>query len=168
VKPESPVLRTRIAALSRRLGRLLAENGLTLSVAESCTGGMVGAAVTAVPGSSAYFTGGIISYANEAKRSVLGVPAAVLARNGAVSAETAIAMAAGARRLFSSDCAISITGVAGPGGGTRKKPVGLVYVGIANGRIVRSFEYKFRGSRQEIRTQAVEMAIKKMIKTISD
>jgi PncC family amidohydrolase len=127
---------------------------------------MVGAAITAVPGSSAYFTGGIVSYANAAKRSVLGVPAAILARKGAVSAETAEAMVRGCRRLFSSDCAISITGVAGPGGGTTKKPVGLVYVGIGVGNKVRSFEYRFRGNRQEIREQAVEEAIKKMVEQV--
>lgn len=166
MKPHPAAHRPRIAALSKKLGRLLAKNRLTLSLAESCTGGMLGAAITAVPGSSAYFTGGIVSYANAAKRSVLGVPAAILARKGAVSAATAQAMAAGARRLFSSDCAISITGVAGPGGGTTKKPAGLVYAGIANGKIVRSFEFRFKGNRQEVRRRAVEEAIKRMVEEV--
>lgn len=166
MKPHPAAHRPRIAALSKKLGRLLAKSRLTLSLAESCTGGMLGAAITAVPGSSAYFTGGIVSYANAAKRSVLGVPAAILARKGAVSVETAQAMAAGARRLFSSDCAISITGVAGPGGGTTKKPAGLVYIGIAAGKRVRSFKYLFRGNRRGVRRQAVEMALERMIENI--
>ncbi len=160
--PASPV------ALARLLGRLLAGRSLTVSVAESCTGGMVGAEITGIAGSSAYFKGGVIAYSNEVKRRLLCVPARVLQSKGAVSAETVAAMAAGAKRLFNSDCAMSVSGIAGPGGGTKKKPVGLVYVGIAAGNNVRSFEYRFRGSRREIRMQAVREALKRMIEEVEE
>ena len=153
-------------ALPQKLGRTLLASDLTLSVAESCTGGMIGAAVTSAAGSSAYFLGGVVSYANAAKRRLLGVPASILKSKGAVSAEAALAMALGARRLFSSDCAVSTTGIAGPSGGTKKKPVGLVYIGIAAGKKVRSYKYVFRGNRETIRRQAVEKALERMIENI--
>jgi|WetSurMetagenome_2_1015567.scaffolds.fasta_scaffold00022_62 PncC family amidohydrolase len=158
--------RTPHTVLARRLGRMLAGRGLTLAVAESCTGGMLGATVTSVPGSSAYFRGGVVSYANDAKRRLLGVPARVLSRKGAVSAETARAMATGARRLFSSHCAISTTGIAGPGGGTKKKPVGLVYIGIAAGEKVKSYKYLLKGNRRAIRSETVNKALERMMENI--
>ena len=163
---KKPFRAGRSRALSVKLGRMLACRGLTLSIAESCTGGLVGAAVTAVPGSSAYFLGGAVSYANDVKRRMLGVPAGILAGKGAVSDETARAMASGAQRLFSSDCAISTTGIAGPGGGTKKKPKGLVYIGIAAGKKVKSYKYVFRGSRAAVRKQTVGTALEKMIENI--
>ncbi len=148
------------------LGGLLAKRKLSVSVAESCTGGMIGAALTSVPGSSAWFRGGVIAYANTVKQRLLGVPSSILDKKGAVSAETVEAMARGAQRLFATDCALAVSGVAGPGGGTKEKPVGLVYVGLACGKKVRSFEYRFRGDRREIRERAVREAIKMMIETM--
>ena len=106
--------------------------GFTVSTAESCTGGLVGHVITQVDGSSSYYLGGAISYSDALKRSVLGVPAETLVRHGAVSAQTAVAMAEGARRAFGSDLAVSVTGIAGPGGGTEAKPVGLVYICVAS------------------------------------
>ena len=107
---------------------LCRERGLTLATAESCTGGLVAARLTSVPGSSDVFLGGVVSYANEVKTAALGVPEDVLAAHGAVSAETAAAMAEGARRRLDADVAVAVTGIAGPGGGSDEKPVGLVYV----------------------------------------
>lgn len=119
------------------VGDLLRRRGETLALAESCTGGMIAARLTDVPGASEYFIEGFVTYSNEAKMARLGVPADVLEEHGAVSAETAEAMAAGARKVSGADWALSITGIAGPGGGTEEKPVGLVYVGLAmpDGRV---------------------------------
>lgn len=113
------------------LGRLLTEQGKSLAVAESCTGGLIGEKLTRVPGSSAYFLGGIVAYSNEAKVSFLGVPDALLAKHGAVSGEVAQAMAEGVRERFGADYGISTTGISGPDGGTAEKPVGLVSIGVA-------------------------------------
>ena len=113
------------------VGRLLSERGKTLAVAESCTGGLVGEKLTRVPGSSAYFLGGIVAYSNEAKTSLLGVPEDLIAKHGAVSNEVARAMAEGARERFGADFGVSTTGISGPDGGTDEKPVGLVSIGIA-------------------------------------
>lgn len=146
---------------------MLSAQGLTLAVAESCTGGIIGAAITSVPGSSGYFQGGVIAYSNHVKRRVLGVDAGVLAKKGAVSAETAKAMARGVQRLLCADCAISVTGVAGPGGGTKEKPVGLVYVGIAKGKTAGSVGYRLNGNRREVRLQAAAKAVERMIDALS-
>jgi PncC family amidohydrolase len=113
------------------VGQLLLQHQLTLATAESCTGGLIGHRLTNVPGSSNYFLGGIIAYANEVKERVLGVHHATLERHGAVSAETALEMARGARRVLGVDIAVSATGIAGPDGGTVDKPVGLVYIALA-------------------------------------
>lgn len=147
---------TEIAA---RLVALCAANGLTCATAESCTGGGVGAAITAVSGASAVYLGGVVSYANEVKERVLGVPSAVLAEHGAVSAETALAMAAGARRLTGADLAVSVTGVAGPGGGTPEKPVGTVWFAVADAAGARSERALFAGDRDAIRRAAVAHAL---------
>jgi PncC family amidohydrolase len=149
-----------ITLLSKRLGTLLKKKHLTLAVAESCTGGLLGAAITEVPGSSAYFMGGVISYDNRIKSALLNVPAATLRKQGAVSQETVVAMARGAQKLMSVDCAVAVSGVAGPGGGTKKNPVGLVYIGIAVNNNVFTFECRFGGNRKEIREKTVETALK--------
>jgi PncC family amidohydrolase len=151
---------------SKHLGKILIEKKFTLAVAESCTGGMVGSAITEVAGSSNYFAGGVIAYDNCVKQQLLKVPKATLRKYGAVSAQTACAMARGAQRVLTTDCAIAITGIAGPGGGTKEKPVGLVYIGIAIKNKVRSFEYKFKGNRTHIRSQAVEHALKRLIQLL--
>ncbi len=138
----------------------LCDRAATLAVAESCTGGLLGGRITARAGSSRYFLGGVLSYANEVKQSLLGVPSDVLAQHGAVSSETAAAMAAGVRRLIGADYGLSITGVAGPDGGTPDKPVGLVYVGCAGPKGVTTVkEHHLVQDRDAVRRQAVTAAL---------
>jgi nicotinamide-nucleotide amidase len=141
------------------VGGLLRQRNATLAVAESCTGGMLGARLTAVPGSSQYFAGGFITYSNALKRDLLGVPAETLESFGAVSAETAAAMAAGARARAGSTYAVSITGVAGPDGGTAEKPVGLVYLGIAGPEGDAVTHRRFIGDRERIRVFTTQAAL---------
>lgn len=133
--------------------------GLTLGTAESCTGGLVAARLTSVPGSSDVFVGGVVSYSNELKQTQLGVPEAVLAEHGAVSAETGAAMAAGARERLGADIAVAVTGVAGPGGGTPEKPVGLVYLHVSgpDGEEARSFSVP--SDREAVRRRAAVAAL---------
>lgn len=121
---------TDVPAPEAVVGHLLRARGFTLAVAESCTGGLLSHRITNIPGSSDYYRGSVTAYANEVKERVLGVPAATLQAHGAVSAETALAMARGVRPLLSADLGLSVTGIAGPGGGTPQKPVGLVYIGL--------------------------------------
>ena len=144
---------------AERLVAKLKERGLTCATAESCTGGSVGGAITAVPGSSAVFLGGVISYANEVKRDVLGVPQEILDTHVAVSPECAERMAAGARRLLKADLAVSLTGIAGPDGGSAEKPVGLVWFGLATKDGVRTEKMVFGGDRAAVRAQAVDHAL---------
>jgi nicotinamide-nucleotide amidase len=132
---------------------------LTLAVAESCTGGMLGARITARAGSSDYFTGGVVSYANQAKTDLLAVPPGLLAEHGAVSEEVAAAMAEGARAALHTDYALSITGVAGPDGGTPAKPVGLVYIGCSGPDGTRVRRGSFPGDRDTVRTFAATTAL---------
>ncbi|WP_234729853.1 CinA family protein [Acidocella facilis] len=132
---------------------------LRLATAESCTGGLVAGAITAIPGSSAVFTHGFVTYANAAKTQMLGVPETMLAANGAVSAPVARAMAEGARRLAEADYAVSVTGIAGPDGGSIEKPVGTVWFGIAGRNGSMAHHQRFHGERDEIRAQAVTFAI---------
>ena len=138
---------------------LLKERGMTVACAESCTGGGLGARLTAIPGSSAVFLGGIISYSNDAKIRLLGVDPDLLAEHGAVSAPVAEAMASGARERLGADLAVSITGVAGPDGGTPEKPVGLVYVGIATAKRVFAQENHFIGIREDVRRRSTQVAL---------
>jgi PncC family amidohydrolase len=123
----------RLVAQADRLYRVCVERGLTVSTAESCTGGLVAHVITEIAGSSAYFLGAFVTYADDVKRDQLGVPAELLAAHGAVSAQVARAMAEGARARLGSDLAVAITGIAGPGGGSAEKPVGLTYVAVADG-----------------------------------
>jgi PncC family amidohydrolase len=117
--------------LASELGRLLSARGLTLALAESCTGGLIGSLITDVAGSSDYFLGSAVTYANSAKQNLLSVRPETLLAHGAVSAETAAEMALGARRLFGADIAAAVTGIAGPGGGMPGKPVGLVHIHLS-------------------------------------
>jgi len=141
------------------LGRLLAERGRTLATAESCTGGMIAELMTAVPGSSVYLRGGVVAYANAAKTALLGVPEALLAEHGAVSEPVARAMAEGARARFGTDYAVATTGIAGPAGGTREKPVGLVYVALADASGTESRELFFAFGRDRNRRLAAQVAM---------
>lgn len=134
--------------------------GKTLVTAESLTGGGIGAAVTAVPGASAVYKGGVISYTNEVKNQVLGVPAEVLEQYGAVSEPTARAMAMGVRRLLKADVSVSVTGLAGPTGDDYGNPVGTVFIGYADEKSAVVREFHFTGIREEIREKTMESALK--------
>jgi PncC family amidohydrolase len=133
--------------LAERLQARCIGLALTVATAESCTGGLVAHALTEVPGSSAYVRGGIVAYADDVKQTQLGVPAEVLQAHGAVSAQVAIAMAEGARARFGASLAVSVTGVAGPGGGSEAKPVGLVYVAVAGAAAPVVRRYHWTGDR---------------------
>jgi nicotinamide-nucleotide amidase len=145
--------------LEQAVVELLRARGRTVAVAESCTGGLLGGRITNVAGSSDVFLGGVISYSNRVKEEILGVPGDLLAAHGAVSAPVAEAMARGARDRFHAEIGVAITGVAGPGGGTVEKPVGLVFVGLATGESVRSQRYDLAGTRADVRARAVLLAL---------
>ena len=155
---ESPV-----DPLARELGGLLRQRGLTLAIAESCTGGLLGALITDQPGSSAYFLGGVVAYSDQAKREQLGVSPAILTRHGAVSSETAEAMAAGVRTRFGSTVAAAVTGIAGPDSDHTSKMIGLTYVAIASAAGVASHELHFAGDRWSNRRQAAGEALRLLI-----
>jgi len=155
------------------LKELMVEKGLTLSTAESCTGGLVAARIVNVPGSSNYFMGGVVAYDNRAKMKVLGVRAETLLKYGAVSPQTAREMVVGVKELLSTDCAVSTTGIAGPGGGTPEKPVGLTYIGVAVKERVEVFEFVFEDKnpdpvkrRNARRKKAAKKALQLLIKLI--
>lgn len=134
--------------LERCIGRILAAAGKTLSAAESCTGGTISALMTSVPGSSGYYLGSVTSYANSVKTNVLGVPADIIERHGAVSSECVAAMAEGVRKLTGSDYSVATSGIAGPGGGSDEKPVGLVWIGVSSEKGTETFSLKFRHDRK--------------------
>ena len=137
----------------------LAARGQTVSTAESCTGGLLASAFVDVPGSSACFKEGYVTYAIEAKERILGVPAQVLSEYGVVSGECAAEMAAGLRRITGSDYALATTGIAGPDGGSAKKPVGLVYIACADCEKIVVRKFIFKGSRNAVRAAATEEAL---------
>ncbi len=145
--------------VAEKLVELLKASGKTCATAESCTGGGAGSAITAVPGSSEVYLGGVVSYANSVKERVLGVSAGVLGAVGAVSPECAAAMAEGVQRLTGADIAVSVTGIAGPGGGSADKPVGLVWFGLAANGKTRTEKAIFTGDRAKVREQAVVHAL---------
>jgi nicotinamide-nucleotide amidase len=141
------------------VGYLLTEKKLTLSVAESCTGGLLGKTITDISGSSAYFKGGVISYANEIKIDLLNVPSVAIEAHGAVSAETAKFMAEGVKTGCGSDLGLAITGIAGPSGGTPEKPVGLVFIGLASSKETKIKEFRWKSNRQTIRLRSTYAAL---------
>jgi CDP-diacylglycerol--glycerol-3-phosphate 3-phosphatidyltransferase len=152
-----------VAEPGREIGEALRRAGLTISVAESCTGGLLGSLITDQPGSSAYFLGGLIAYSDEVKRDQLGVSPALLERVGAVSREVAQAMAEGARSRFGTSIAVAVTGIAGPGAGGSAKPVGLTYIGVASARGTVAHEYRFKGARGENRREAAVEAMRLVV-----
>jgi nicotinamide-nucleotide amidase len=150
-------------SMEQVIGRLLTERNETLAVAESCTGGLIGHRLTQVPGSSAYVDRVAVVYSNQAKHEWLGVPQPLLKKYGAVSAPVAAAMARGIRKAGRTTIGLSVTGIAGPGGGSEKKPVGLVYVGLAAGKtakpVTRTAAFRFHGSREVIKLRASQAAL---------
>jgi nicotinamide-nucleotide amidase len=153
-----------LALLARRTGMALKERGQVLVTAESCTGGWVAQALTSIAGSSDWFERGYVTYSNTAKREDLGVPWATLKRHGAVSEQTARAMARGALKNGRGTIALAITGIAGPGGGAPGKPVGTVCFAWAHGRRIRSETRRFRGGRTSVRRQSVACALRGVLK----
>jgi nicotinamide-nucleotide amidase len=146
-------------ALKEEIGELLRRKGLTLGAVESATGGLISHLITNVPGSSDYFKGAVTSYANEAKIGVIGVRSETLERYGAVSPQVAEEMASGGRKVLAVDVCIADTGIAGPGGDTPGKAVGLFYIGLAGKNGVFSRRYDFRGTREEIKQSAAGAAL---------
>jgi nicotinamide-nucleotide amidase len=152
-----------LVGLAERLQAACLERGLTVAVAESCTGGLVADAITDVPGSSGYFLGGIVSYADSAKVALLDVPIEVLAAHGAVSAQVGRAMAEGARARFGADLAAAVTGVAGPDGGSEAKPVGLTYVAVAGSAGFDVRRFLWTGDRDANKEASVEAVLELLI-----
>lgn len=149
------------------VGRLLRERGETLATAESCTGGLVGELITSIPGSTDYYVGGVVAYSNAIKNALLGVEQRTIDACGAVSAETAEAMARGARERLGADWAVSLTGIAGPAGGTDEKPVGLVFIGLAGADGTETFRHIMPGSRELVRLRSVLAALNALRLAIS-
>jgi len=155
-------------SLEFQIGQLLRKRALKLALAESCTGGLIGNRITDVPGSSEYFLGGIVAYAYEAKVALLGVSWDTLNTRGAVSQETVLEMARGARRVLTADIAVSVTGIAGPGGGTAEKPVGTTWIGLAaeEGEWTRLFQ--FSGNREQNKVSSANSAIQMLLDYLQD
>lgn len=146
-------------AVESVIGRLLKQHGLTLAVAESCTGGLVSHRITDVPGSSAYYLGSVTAYANAAKERVLRVRPGTLRRHGAVSEQTALEMARGVRQVLGAAIGLAVTGIAGPEGGTPEKPVGLVFVALAAPEGEWVERYVWAGDRRENKASSAEAAL---------
>lgn len=153
---------------TERLISLLKEKNMTVSTAESCTGGLISGEITSVPGASDVFGYGFVTYANDAKTRLIGVKKGTLKKFGAVSPQTALEMAVGARLVSRSDYAVSATGIAGPGGGSEEKPVGIVYIAVASKSSAVVRENNFSGSRGEIRRATVEEAIKLLLSEVTE
>jgi len=145
--------------LEKTIGNCLRKRGWTLSIAESCTGGLICDRITDVSGSSDYFEGGIITYSNESKERHLGIPLNEIKKYGAVSSQVAKKMAQGVRKIFNTTYGISTTGVAGPTGGTKRSPIGRVFIGLAKGRRTWVKKEDLKGSRREIKEKAAEKAL---------
>jgi PncC family amidohydrolase len=154
--------------LENIVGELLRARGLRLAVSESCTGGLIGHRITNVPGASTYYMGSITAYAYEAKVRLLGVRWSTLEKYGAVSKETALEMAIGVRRALAADVGVSVTGIAGPGGGTAEKPVGLTWIGLSAPGIDEAWEYHWKGNRLQVKEQSTGQALQLLVDFLSD
>ena len=157
-----------VVRIEEQIGSILRERGLRLATTESCTGGLVGHLITNVPGSSDYYDRGVVAYSSAAKEEVLEVPREVLERHGAVSEEAALAMAEGLRRSSRADVAVSITGIAGPSGGSREKPVGLVYVALATPQGTVCTKNQFCGKREEIKRHSALRALQLILDFLTE
>lgn len=154
--------------LERNIGQLLLAKGLTLAAAESCTGGLIGHRITNIPGSSEYYLGSVTAYAYEAKVRLVGVTWDTLNEFGAVSDETVAEMARGVRQALDADIGIAVSGIAGPGGGTPEKPVGLVYFGLSTVGGTQTRSANFEGSRIEVKEQAADFALMWLVTHLSE
>ena len=152
-----------ISMAASDLQELMLEKGLTLSLAESCTGGMISSSITDRPGSSAYFIGSAITYSNQSKISILGVRPETISEFGAVSRETSVEMALGVSRIFDADISASVTGIAGPDGGSVSKPIGTVWMTVTDGSRCISSVFYFDGNRDDIRTNSANALIDMII-----
>lgn len=152
-----------MTSLETQIGYILHDRGLKLALAESCTGGLVGNRITDIPGSSEYFLGGVVAYAYKAKVDVLGVSWDTLNSTGAVSRETVIEMARGALKLMDADIAVSVSGIAGPGGGTAEKPVGTTWIGLAAKDGEWAWVFQFSGDRVQNKAYAAEAALQMLL-----
>ena len=150
------------------LGRLLRQLGMRMSVAESCTGGLISHLITNVPGSSDYFLGGVTVYANEAKVRFLGVRWETLEKYGAVSREIVMEMAEGVRTALAADVGLSVSGIAGPGGGTPERPVGTTWIGLNTTRVGQARCFQFVGDRLSVKEQAARMALQLLVEYLSN
>lgn len=153
-------------SLEKQLGEALRDRGWTIAFAESCTGGLVGHRMTNIPGSSDYYLGSVTAYAYNAKEHLLGVEAATLEQHGAVSETTVLEMATGIRNALGADLGISISGIAGPGGGTTEKPVGLVWIGISSSVEIKAKRFNFAGGRLEVKQQAADEALRMALEAL--
>ena len=155
--------------LAQTVGKRLVQRKMKLATAESCTGGGIAAAITDIPGSSEWFERGFVTYSNEAKQDLLGVKADTLAECGAASTQVALEMAAGAVAGSNGDVAVSVTGIAGPDGGSEKKPVGSVWFGLADSAgNAAAFDERFEGDRESVRSQTVAHALKCIIRFVDE
>ncbi len=153
--------------LSKQMGAILTENSLTISTAESCTGGLLAHVLTGVSGSSNYFMGGIVAYSNQIKEHFLGVQQDTLVQHGAVSSQTAQEMAAGIRKKFGTDIGLSTTGIAGPTGGTPAKPVGLVWIGISFQGKTTTIRCQFDGDREQVKNSSVQNILQVLLNDLA-
>ena len=153
-----------IMRLEKKIFKKFTLSAKTLSVAESCTGGLIGDCLTNVPGASAFFLLGIIAYDNAAKTKILGVPSALLKKHGAVSKQVAKVMSQGVRKILKTDYGLAVTGIAGPGGASKNKPIGLVFIALSSGSKTTVKKYLFKGSRLAIKKGAAQTALKMLAK----
>jgi len=154
--------------LAKLLGQALAKRGWTLSTVESCTAGGLAYRITAVPGSSSYYLGGLIAYDNRVKTAWAGVPQELFQEHGAVSAEAAVALAESGRQRFATDVCLAVTGIAGPSGGSGEKPVGTVYLSACGRSGTRTKRFHFPGSRDQVRRQAIAAALQMGIDLVEE
>jgi nicotinamide-nucleotide amidase len=156
-----------LITLSTKIGGFLTDQGLSISAAESCTGGLLSHVLTAVSGSSNYFIGGIVAYSNPIKEKFLGVKSETLVNFGAVSTQTAQEMADGIRRKFKTSIGLSTTGIAGPTGGTPEKPVGLVWIGISTSQRTKTYECHFQGGREQVQYSTVQKILSRLLEDLT-
>jgi PncC family amidohydrolase len=155
-----------LTELAVRLGACCAVGGVRIATVESCTGGLVGHVITEIPGSSAWFVGGFVTYSDELKHGLVGVPPAVMAAHGAVSAQVAMAMASGGRERTGADIAVSVTGIAGPDGGTESKPIGLTYVAVADDVDIAVRRFVWSGDRGANKRQSAAAALELLVEWV--